>query len=129
MDPQQTWKELLDAWACFDWERVDELADALLAWLNTGGFPPKVLKCKQLGADFNGSIARSACYFARQRAASVLADPHQIPRDVPFTLCCCQCNNEGPASDELARSVGWNSIQYVPASMSENILGICPVCQ
>lgn len=129
MDPQQAWNDLLDAWGRHDWEAVDEFADALLAWLGVGGFPPKVIDSKHLGPDFNAMVATEACFFARLRAANVLADPYQIPRDVPFTLTCCRCNNEGPSSDELARTVGWSSIQYVPASVSENFLGICPVCR
>ncbi len=129
MDPQQAWKEMLDAWGLHDWESVDESADALLAWLGIGGFPPKVIDSKHLGPEFNAFLTREACLYARHRAASVLADPHEVPRDVPFTLNCCRCNNEGPTSDELARSVGWSSIQYVPASMSENFLGVCPACR
>ena len=129
MDPQITWEELLQAWARRDWEAVVEYAEALLGWLDRGGFPPEFLQINLLGVDFNWAIARAACAFARHRARSVLDDPDRIPHDVPFTLTCSVCNNEGPDSSSQAFDEGWKHIEHVPASAFENFLGICPICQ
>ena len=129
MDPQETWRMLLDAWVMREWEEVDELAEALLNWLDRQGFPPSVAHPKELGADLNRAIVRAACEFIRQRTRSVLNDPNRIPQDVPFSLTCGQCNNQGPDTHEEALSEGWTGIEYVPDLMSENFLGICPICR
>ena len=42
MDPQSTWKMLIDAYQANDWPLVEESAEALLAWLAKGGFPPRL---------------------------------------------------------------------------------------
>ena len=42
MDPQETWKLLLDAYQANDWALVEETAEALLTWLAKGGFPPRL---------------------------------------------------------------------------------------
>lgn len=42
MDPQLTWTMLLEAYQANDWSRVEELAEALLAWLAQGGFSPRL---------------------------------------------------------------------------------------
>ena len=129
MDPKETWKNLLDAWTEGNWEEVDQLADALLCWLDDGGFPPDVEFPRVLGADFNATVVRAACGFARRRATSVLDNPRRIPHDVPFTLTCSDCNNEGPDSEDEARNEGWRDISYEPTSVSENFLGVCPICR
>ena len=41
MDPQANWDQLLEAYAEGDWKRVEELAEALLNWLDRNGFPPR----------------------------------------------------------------------------------------
>jgi hypothetical protein len=41
MDPNQTWKDLSEAFGK-EWERVEELAADLSAWIESGGFPPKI---------------------------------------------------------------------------------------
>ncbi len=128
MDPQLAWEELLQAWVRRDWESVVEYAEALLSWLDRGGFPPEMLAQPQLGIDFNWSIARAACAFARQRAYRVLDAPSGIPHDVPFTLTCSVCYCQGPESSSQAMAEGWRHIEYVPASPSENFLGTCPIC-
>jgi hypothetical protein len=129
MDPQETWKKLLDAWTGFEWEEVDQLADALLCWLDDGGFPPELETPRELGAEFNATVVRYACGFVRRRATSVLDNPNRIPQDVPFTLTCGNCNNEGPDSENEARHEGWQDISYVPTSLSEDFSGLCPTCQ
>ena len=42
MDPQETWKTLLEAYQRNEWSVVEERAEALLAWLARGGFPPRL---------------------------------------------------------------------------------------
>ncbi len=64
MDPQTTWEQLLAAYAASDWDLIEELATALLAWLGRGGFPPKVLPHSELGDDGNLALARAGCLFA-----------------------------------------------------------------
>ena len=53
MDPQTTWDQLLTAYAAGDWDLIEERATDLLAWLDRGGFPPKVLPKSELGEDGN----------------------------------------------------------------------------
>lgn len=129
MDPQTTWRMLLDAWIDREWETVDELAEALLHWLGKEGFPPDVEQPKELGADFNRAIVLAACEFAQHRARSVLSDPDRLPQDVAFSLTCSECNNEGPDTHEEAVREGWTGFEYAPALMSANFLGVCPICQ
>ena len=52
MDPQATWNHLQQAFKEHDWDEVEELAQALLAWLRKGGFPPN------LGAEWDPEFAR-----------------------------------------------------------------------
>ena len=40
MDPPATWEQLQEAYGNADWETARELAQALLEWLDRGGFPP-----------------------------------------------------------------------------------------
>ena len=68
MDPQATWDQMLDALAAGEWDRVDELGRALLAWLDSGGFPPTTLNRDDLGSDFNRDLAVHACFLALARA-------------------------------------------------------------
>ena len=64
MDPQATWEQLLAAFAAGDWDLIEERATDLLAWLDRGGFPPKVLPRSELGEDGNRVLARAGCLFA-----------------------------------------------------------------
>lgn len=129
MDPQVAWSNLLIAWVSRDWEEVLELSDALLNWLNKDGFPPEFSYPQELGAELNLVVVRATCDFAQQRAASVLSAADGIPPDVPFTLTCRECRDDGPVSVSQARQAGWQRIEYAPASAFENFLGICPNCQ
>lgn len=63
MDPQATWEQLLCAYAQGDWDMIEERATELIDWLDRGGFPPKVLN-RDLGADWDRSLARAGCLFA-----------------------------------------------------------------
>lgn len=64
MDPQATWDQLLAAFVDGDWDQIDELATALIEWLDRGGFPPKVLEKSELGEVGNRVLARAGCLFA-----------------------------------------------------------------
>jgi hypothetical protein len=63
MDPQATWEQLLAAYASGDWDRIEERAQELLAWLGRGGFPPQILSRPDLGVDFDRFLARAGCQF------------------------------------------------------------------
>ena len=43
MDPDATLRDLLDTLVERDWDRVDELQDALLTWMERRGFPPTTI--------------------------------------------------------------------------------------
>ena len=129
MDPQVTWNQLLDAWVEAEWERVVFLADALLQWIENGGFPPETNANFRMGAEWNLAIVPGACKFAAERAREVLSHPRQVPASVPFSLSCASCNNEGPASLEAADLAGWKEVTYIPTGISENFLAYCPECQ
>jgi hypothetical protein len=64
MDPQATWNQLLDAYAAGDWDVIEERATDLIAWLDRGGFPPKVLNRPSPGADWDRALARTGCLLA-----------------------------------------------------------------
>lgn len=42
MDPHATWRQMQDELVAENWDLAIELAEALLAWLKGGGFPPLV---------------------------------------------------------------------------------------
>lgn len=128
MDPQETWHRLLDAWVNRQWDEVHELSEALLAWLDHGGFPPEIQYPREMGAEFNRSIARAACEYVGNRAATVLEDPFGIPRDITLSIACNRCKATGPATDAEARELGWQDITYFPNATFENLLGLCPNC-
>jgi hypothetical protein len=52
-----------------------------------------------------------------------------IPRDVPFSLSCTECDGDSPDNYEDAIRDGWTEIQYSPEGSSENFLGLCPDCR
>lgn len=128
MDPQVAWTNLLIAWISHDWEQVLELSEALLEWLDKDGFPPEFSYPQELGEELNRVVSRSACEFSHLRAASVLSAPDGILPDVPFTLACRGCRNDGPDTVSQARQAGWLRIEYAPASAFESFLGTCPNC-
>ena len=75
MDPQITWHSLLAAWTRGNWLDVTELAEALIDWLDKGGFPPKTVAAPELGVDWHRVVAQAAARFALVHAASLLEDP------------------------------------------------------
>jgi hypothetical protein len=64
VDPQATWNELHDAVADRDWERVEELADALLEWIGKGGFPPKTSAHPRLTQSWHKDVTHCVCHLA-----------------------------------------------------------------
>ena len=128
MDPQETWRMLLDAWFYRNWDDVLDLSEALLNWLGKDGFAPQVQLRKQLGQDLNRVIVTATCQFMRQRAKSVLESPHGILPNIAFSLTCSECNNDAPDTYDEAVAEGWTGIEYVPHLTSENFLGSCPIC-
>jgi hypothetical protein len=68
MDPQATLRDLLAAVADRDWDQVDELSEALLTWLQKGGFPPQTLGPPELGRGWHRPVAEFVCYLAKSQA-------------------------------------------------------------
>lgn len=64
MDPQETLSELLDVLAKRDWDRVRELSDALLTWMEKGGFPPVTIGPQSLGKRWHRTITTFICHAA-----------------------------------------------------------------
>ena len=68
MDPQTAWDDLLSAYADGDWDHVEDLAAALLHWLQRGGFPPRATTGSDMGQDWDRVIALAGCRFALAQA-------------------------------------------------------------
>lgn len=71
MDPQATLNDLLDAVADRDWDRVRELSDALLTWMERGGFPPEAVGPSKLRKRWHRTIATFIFHAATSRANGV----------------------------------------------------------
>ena len=54
------------------------------------------------------------------------SDPKDQPVDVPFSLSCCECDAESPATLDEAQATGWTGIQYAPDLPMANFVGYCP---
>ena len=67
MDPQASLNELLTAVEDRDWDRIEELADALLHWMEHSGFPPKTLGPESLGKQWHRAVATFVCYAAKSK--------------------------------------------------------------
>ena len=67
MDPEATLRELLDAVQASAWDRVDELAEALLDWLEKRGFPPLTVGPRELGVEWHRAMATFVCHLARSK--------------------------------------------------------------
>lgn len=140
MDPQATWFELMNVFQSGDWKRVRDLAEALLQWLNRGGFPPETLVSKatsdgglsgppqSLGPGWNRVVSLAASRYALDLANSVLEDPNGIPNGVPFILSCQKCNVSCSTQFDEALEAGWNEIRFTPQRVGETFLGLCPNC-
>lgn len=60
MDPQTTWEEMLDAISEGVFPEAKHRADALLDWLEKGGFPPQPLT-RVLSDDWDRMVCRYVC--------------------------------------------------------------------
>lgn len=126
MDPQATWNSLLDEWADRNWQNVIELAEALIEWLDKRGCPPEVIAGRSLGVFWNEPVVRFCCQFAADIAQRVLDSPNGIPKGVPFSLSCSECDCASPDSYEQAVHEGWTAVEFYPEGVAENFLGACP---
>lgn len=68
MDPSQCWDDMLVAYATKQWQEARGCAEALLEWLERGGFPPQptigtttLSFTTQLDADFSRVLCLAAC--------------------------------------------------------------------
>lgn len=61
MDPEATWRDLSEAYAESDWDRIEELAGALFQWVHNGGFPPRILG----KSEFDRMVVSSVCSFLK----------------------------------------------------------------
>jgi hypothetical protein len=68
MDPQATWDQMLSAYAANEWDDVKDLAQALIHWLGTGGFPPKIAGAVPVGDAWNRSVALYAAQLSLEHA-------------------------------------------------------------
>lgn len=68
MDPDAALQELLDAVRVRDWDRIDELADGLLGWMERRGFPPMTLGPKEMGREWHRTVATFVCHAAKSKA-------------------------------------------------------------
>lgn len=73
MDPQAAWEQLLEAYAAQDWYEAELLADALVTWLEHGGFPPRATTRTDLGQPWDRVIALAGCQFALREAGKAHA--------------------------------------------------------
>jgi aspartate aminotransferase-like enzyme len=68
MDPDVTLRELLEAVQARAWDRVDELAEALLQWVEKRGFPPSTIGSPQLGVKWHRTVTTMVCHLAVSKA-------------------------------------------------------------
>lgn len=62
MDPHATWRDMQSALIDEDWDLAAELAEALLAWLKGGGFPP-VIGDKDLPYGWHRQLAEAGAKY------------------------------------------------------------------
>ena len=67
MDPDATLRDLLEALGGRDWDRVDELQDALFTWMERRGFPPTTIGPKELGVEWHRAVATFVCHAAASK--------------------------------------------------------------
>ena len=64
MDPQSTWRRLINAYAIRDFETAQVAAEDLQKWLQRGGFPPQILPDPwQMDHSWTRRLALAACRF------------------------------------------------------------------
>jgi len=68
MDPQANLQDLLAAVEERDWDRVDQLSETLLSWVQKRGFPPTTVGPPSLGRGWHRAVTEFVCYLAQSRA-------------------------------------------------------------
>jgi len=126
MDPQATWNDLTDAWCEGDWDKVLECASALQEWIEGIWVPPDTVPGKKMGSLWDKVLVRATCDFAGSLAKQVIDSEDGIPRSVPFSVSCFECDAATPDSYEEAVSEGWTQIVFRPEGLAENFMGCCP---
>lgn len=126
MDSQATWDELTNAWCASDWDSVQECVSALQDWIDDIGVPPETVPGKKMGALWDEILVRAACEFAGSLAKQVIDSEDGIPRTVPFSVSCFDCDAATPDSYEEAVTEGWTQIVFRPEGLAENFMGCCP---
>lgn len=74
MDPQATLTAIFEAINEKDWEQAIELSEALLNWMQRGGFPPQVAGPESPGQQWHREMARCICRLAMSMSQVSLAD-------------------------------------------------------
>lgn len=59
MDPDATFRDLLDAVEAGDCDRVTELSETLTGWIAKGGYPPKTLGPWKLGMIWHIAVTKA----------------------------------------------------------------------
>jgi len=126
MDVQQTWEDLLTAWAEHDWQNVQQISQDILEWLERNGFAPEIVSVQRMGNDVNRVLATAACQYMAELARQVTENANGIPHGVPFSVSCFECDAGSPDSFEQALTEGWVSVEFFPQGVAENFLGLCP---
>lgn len=67
MDPETSLAELVVALGKRDWDRVEEVADGLLRWLQHRGFPPTTVGPRTLGTEWHRAVATFVCHAAKSK--------------------------------------------------------------
>lgn len=65
MDPQAAWNEMLEAIFQSDWEIAQERSEALLGWMDKGGFPPQTAEVP-MSRQWNQAMAKFGCLITLQ---------------------------------------------------------------
>lgn len=71
MDPDATFRDIIEAVEAGDENRVTELADALNNWLSRGGFPPVSLGRRELGTVWHTAVTKAAIRLAKSHVRIV----------------------------------------------------------
>ena len=67
MEPTATLRDLLEALVQHEWDRVEELKDNLLSWMERGGFPPTTIGHQRLGREWHRAAATFICHAAASK--------------------------------------------------------------
>lgn len=77
MDPNATLRDLLEELKDRNWNRVQELAEALLGWMEKRGFPPITIGPKELGTEWHRTFATFVCHAALGKVRTARRKPQR----------------------------------------------------